>query len=58
LQEIETMLFRVILPAMALLALGGIVLICGAIGLIRRGQRRAASSWSPSQRGVSGDTLA
>lgn len=31
------------ITAMALLALGGIVLICGAIGLIRRGQRRAAS---------------
>lgn len=46
------------ITAMALLALGGIVLICGAIGLIRRGQRRAASSWSPSQREVVGDTLA
>jgi len=46
------------ITAMALLALGGIVLICGAIGLIRRVQRRAAASWSPSQRGVDGDTLA
>ncbi|WP_433584777.1 hypothetical protein [Microbacterium hydrocarbonoxydans] len=32
------------ITAMALLALGGIVLVCGAIGLIRRVQRRAASA--------------
>lgn len=32
------------ITAMVLLALGGIVLICGAIGLIRRAQHRAMSS--------------
>lgn len=32
------------ITAMALLALGGIVLVCGAIGLIRRAQRRAAAA--------------
>lgn len=31
------------ITAMVLLALGGIVLICGAIGLIRRVQHRSAS---------------